>query len=90
MRLIWDDRAVNDFRGILGYIGDRNPAAADRLNDAVDRTLELITANPYLYRRGRVGPTREAVVTPNYVIVYRVDDDLVRVVRVLHTRQSYP
>lgn len=90
MRLIWDDRAADDLRGILDYISDRNPVAAVRLNDAVDRTLELTTSNPFLYRRGRVGPTREAFVTPSYVVVYRVEDDLVRVVRVLHTRQSYP
>lgn len=90
MRLIWDDRALGDFRRILDYIGDRNPEAAYRLNEAVARTLQFMQINPFMYRTGRISPTREAVVHPNYVIIYRVDDDLIRIVRVLHTRQNYP
>lgn len=30
------------------------------------------------------------IVHPNYVLVYRVLDDRVRILRILHTRQSYP
>ena len=34
--------------------------------------------------------TREAVVHPNYVLIYRVGTETVEIVSVLHARQSYP
>ena len=90
MRLLWDDSAAADFIGIIDYISDRNEAAAVRLEEAITRTLEFLTINPFMYRSGRIAGTREAVANPNYVIVYRVEDDLIRIIRVLHTRQNYP
>ena len=90
MRLIWDDRARADLAGILSYIADRNPAAAERLEEAIGRTLEFLTINPFMYRRGRIPLTREAVVHPNYIVIYRVEDELIIITRVLHARQKYP
>ena len=43
-----------------------------------------------MYRAGRTEGTREAVVHPNYVLVYRVGNDAVEVVSVMHSRQQYP
>jgi len=37
-----------------------------------------------------VAGTREAVVHPNYILIYRVLDDRVEVVNVVHARQQYP
>jgi plasmid stabilization system protein ParE len=34
--------------------------------------------------------TREMVVLPNYIIVYRVKRDRILIVNVLHARQRYP
>ena len=34
--------------------------------------------------------TREIVVRPNYVMVYRVAGDVVEVLRVLHAAQQWP
>ncbi len=45
---------------------------------------------PYLFRRGRVPGTREYVVHPNYIVVYRVGQNVIDVLRVLHSRQQYP
>lgn len=43
-----------------------------------------------MYRPGRLPGTREAVVHPNYVLVYQVGSDSVEIVNVLHSRQQYP
>lgn len=43
-----------------------------------------------MYRAGRVDGTREAVVHPNYILVYRVGDAAIDILAVLHTRQDYP
>ncbi|WP_279629498.1 type II toxin-antitoxin system RelE/ParE family toxin [Blastomonas natatoria] len=34
--------------------------------------------------------TREAIVHPNYIIIYRVTDDAVIMAAVMHARQQYP
>ncbi|HEY0622208.1 type II toxin-antitoxin system mRNA interferase toxin, RelE/StbE family [Sphingomonas sp.] len=39
---------------------------------------------------GRLADTRELIVHPNYILVYRVFEDRVRILRLLHARQLYP
>lgn len=51
---------------------------------------ERLADHPYMYRAGRVPETREALVTPNYMLVYRVGTDVIEVLSVKHTRQQYP
>ena len=43
-----------------------------------------------MYRAGREPGTREAVITPNYILLYCVTAEAVEVLNVLHTRQQYP
>jgi plasmid stabilization system protein ParE len=43
-----------------------------------------------LFRSGREPGTREVVAHPNYILVYRVMDDWIEVVNVIHARQRYP
>lgn len=43
-----------------------------------------------MYRPGRVAGTREALITPNYVLIYRVHADVIEILNVKHTRQQYP
>ena len=43
-----------------------------------------------MYRVGRASGTREAIINPNYILVYRVTADTVEIVNLMHTRQQYP
>jgi len=43
-----------------------------------------------MYRPGRVEGTREAIVHPNYILIYRVTVDAVEITAVVHARQEYP
>ena len=47
-------------------------------------------SQPHLYRPGRVPGTREAVVHPNYVMVYRIEGETITILRVLHAAQRWP
>ena len=87
--LIWLEEALDDLEGIIDFIEMHNPAAAARLGSAIRNTAERLPDHPYMYRTGRVPGTREALITPNYVLVYRVTD-AVEIMAVLHTRQQYP
>ena len=64
-------------------------AAADRLEALIQHTADRLPDHPYVHRLGRVAGTREAIVHPNYILVYRVDIDI-EVLAVLHARQQYP
>ncbi|MEG3146996.1 type II toxin-antitoxin system RelE/ParE family toxin [Sphingomonas sp. RT2P30] len=87
--LVWRAEARDDLVTIFTYIADRNPAAAERLRDAIIHTAELLPDHPFIHRPGRVAGTREAVVHPNYILVYRVTE-VVEILSVLHARQQYP
>lgn len=90
LRLVWSAEALDDLETIIGYIAERNVAAAERLHGSIEHAAEQLPEHPYLYRVGRVPGTREAVVHPNYILVYRVDVDVVDILAVLHARQLYP
>ncbi|TSD86323.1 type II toxin-antitoxin system RelE/ParE family toxin [Mycobacterium sp. KBS0706] len=86
----WSAESFADLEQILGYIAERNPAAADRLLAISAETAERLSEHPYLYRPGRVAGTREGVIHPNYIIVYRVGPSVIDIMSVLHARQAYP
>jgi plasmid stabilization system protein ParE len=59
-------------------------------SDAISYCAERLPSHPFMYRPGRVAGTREAVVHPNYILVYRVGEELIEILAVLHARQQYP
>jgi addiction module RelE/StbE family toxin len=84
--------ALADREAIMDYIAQDNPVAAIELDDEFEAKAEQARQRPTLYRAGRVRGTREIVVRPNYVMVYRFDDesDSVVLLRVLHAAQQWP
>jgi addiction module RelE/StbE family toxin len=88
--LRWREEALEDLAEIIDYIDARDSAAADRLHADIVATAEQFAERPFLYRPGRVPGTREAVVRPNYLIVYQVGEIFIDVLRVLHTARQYP
>lgn len=88
--VVWAREALDDASGIADYISDHNPMAAHRMTEIIFGSAEKLGSYPYSYRPGRRDGTREAIVHPNYILVYRVETDLVRIVNVLHTARRYP
>jgi toxin ParE1/3/4 len=90
MRLVWRIKARRDVDEIVDYIAARNLPAARKIEGLIQRSIELLMEHPFMHRAGRLPGTREAVVHPNYVLVYRVQNDAITILAVLHTRQKYP
>lgn len=74
----------------MAFIAADNPAAAIELDLDFEAKSEAARDRPTLYRLGRVKGTREVMVRPNYVLVYRVLPGAVEVPRVLHATQQWP
>ena len=86
----WSDEATTDLVEIIDFIEQRNAAASRTLHATIVQSAENLPLMPYLFRPGRVAGTREHVVHPNYIVVYQVGDDVIDILRVLHSRQQYP
>lgn len=89
MRVDWRPEARTQLWQTLNYIADRNAVAASQLNAAIEAATSVLPLHPYLYRFGKVAGTREIVVHPNYVVVYRVTERI-EILNLLHARQAYP
>lgn len=89
MLIEWRPEARVELWQILNYIGDRNLAAAIELNQSIEAAVSALPQHHCLYRVGRVSGTREIVVHPNYLVVYRATDR-VEILAVLHARQELP
>ena len=82
--------ALVDRDDFMVYIAQDNPTAAIDLDLEFEAKAENARLRPKLYKAGRVKGTREIVVRPNYLMIYRVTGDVVEVLRVLHAAQQWP
>ncbi|MFA5982258.1 MAG: type II toxin-antitoxin system RelE/ParE family toxin [Pseudomonas sp.] len=85
----WRPEAIVALIEIIDYIEQYNPVAAVSLHQTIVVAAEGLSLMPYGFKHGRLSGTREMVVHPNYLVVYRVTEH-VEIVMVLHTRQEYP
>jgi len=88
--LFWTPEAKQDRNEIYDYIEADNPAAALMLDELFSKNAGHLLEHPGLGRAGRVKGSRELVVHANYVLIYDLVDDWVRVLRVLHAARQWP
>lgn len=91
-KIVLSPRARQDIIDILRYTGEtwgqgQLHTYRDKINDA----LQAIGYNPELgHRREDLPQTHRAYLVGTHVIVYRIDDVALGVVRILHQRMSLP
>jgi addiction module RelE/StbE family toxin len=91
MQLRWTVDAVSDLAAIRDYIEADNPEAARKTAARILAQAETLLLHPAIGRVGRVLNTRESVLSDlPYIIIYRVKDDQLEILRVLHTSRKYP
>ncbi len=81
MRLMWADRALSE----LQTIHERAPRQAE----AVVTEVEWLVASPFpaMYRRVTGRPRDHVLVVSPHVVIYRVDEDALIVLRVIDGRR---
>jgi len=87
----WSLFAFEDRTRIFDYIEQDNPTAAIAVDERIMEQTATLARFPESGRPGRVDTTRELVVghTP-FIVVYHVQNDTVRILRILHSAQSWP
>lgn len=91
-KIKWTELANQDLDNIESYIFEDNPSAAINVILRIIEAVEtLLTEYPECSRAGRILGTRELVLTDiPYIIPYRVKDNYIEILRVLHTSRQYP
>ncbi len=90
MSLYWTREALSDRRSIYQYIEADNPSAALALDEQFSEMAARLIDYPGLGRSGRIPGTRELVAHQNYMLIYDMAGDMVRVLRILHTAMQWP
>ncbi len=87
MRLVWSPEARRQIHEIWHYIALDDPAAADRMVTRLVMAVEKLLRFPHLGRPGREG-SRELVVSgTQFVVVYRVAEEEIKIGSVVHGAQ---
>jgi toxin ParE1/3/4 len=90
MELFWTPEACQDREDIYDHIEADAPAAALALDALFEEKAGRLVDHPGLGKPGRIVATRELVAHQNYILVYDIAGDLVRVLRVLHAARQWP
>ena len=91
MPIVWLPIAVQDVIHLRTYIADLDPQAASQIAQRIEQAVSYLATMPNIGRPGRLFGTRELVIggTP-FLAVYRVQNNRIEILRILHGRQSFP
>lgn len=91
MKVIWTRLASHDLESEGDYIALENPHAAYQTIMRLKTVAEHLSDNPRIGRPGRVHGTRELVVSgTSYILPYRIVEDRIEILRVLHGARKWP
>lgn len=97
MRVVWVSVAEQDLGEAYRYIASGSPEAAERFFEAVHASVEVLRRAPELgrarqFRASEAAGVRSWAVAgfPSYLVLYRVSDDRLEIVRLLHGARDLP
>lgn len=87
--IIRSDRADEDLIDIWTCIAEENPAAADRVLDAIEARWQQLARYPYFgMARPDIAPGIRHLVAGQYLTLYRVTAEGIEIVRVIYGRRK--
>lgn len=94
MKVVWSATALDDFDRTIAYLAERNPNAAARVAERIDRTARALRALP-TGRPGRVAGSYEKIVPGlPYIIAYAIgppgSGNSLVILRVIHGARDWP
>ena len=91
MELRWTEEAAADLERIADYLFKEAPKHAPELVLALYKAPSVLLTFAYRGRPGKKEGTRELVLSPlPYIVVYEIDRDTIRIVRILDGAQRWP
>jgi toxin ParE1/3/4 len=91
MEIRWSPESVDDLEKIVAHIQKDNRKAAQDTGRKIYESISQLRQFPRSGRAGRIEGTRELVISSlPYLVVYRVKEAAVEVVRIFHAAQDWP
>lgn len=91
MQVRWSPTAAEDVSRIFEYIRQENRSGAERVVRTIYESAGSLASFPNRGKTGRVEGTRELPLPSlPFVVVYRVFDDAVEIVNIIHGAQRWP
>jgi addiction module RelE/StbE family toxin len=89
VKVRWLTSALASLKAACLYIAYDNPVSASAVADRIERVVEHLGQFPLAGRQGTVPGTREIIIPGlPYVVVYRVTQSEVQLLRVFHSKQE--
>jgi toxin ParE1/3/4 len=91
LRIDYAARYFRRLEDVRERIAEDNPAAATRLVERIQTTVERLRDFPALGRPGRVSGTRELVIPgTSYIVPYRVAEEQIQILALIHGARRWP
>lgn len=91
MQVKWLKWALRNLEQARNYVFQDNPTAAQELIIKIQNAANQLQKYPFMGKNGRVECTKELIISNSpYILIYRVKEESVEVLRILHTSKRYP
>lgn len=89
--IYWEEESLNDREKIFDFLYDFNPEAAEKTDSLIELKVENLLEQPLMGVK-RDGIAGRLLIIPevSMIVSYRVDDDIIRIMRLLHQKQKFP
>jgi toxin ParE1/3/4 len=82
-------RCDEDLIAIWIHVAQENPGAADRVLDAIAQRWEQLARHPLSgMARDDIAPGLRHLITGQYMVLYRIQDEGIEILRVIHGRRK--
>ena len=88
-KVVWRNEALKDVASIKDYIAQNSPANAEKVVAAFDRAADRLVDFPFSVRMipEFQDPARRETFVYEWRLMFRVEDDHIRILRVVHGRR---
>ena len=89
-KIIWSQKAINSLQRLVHFIDKKwNRSVADKLLDEIEKTLERIAFNPFLYPvYSQKKNLRRCVIKKKTILFYRVVEEKIEIILLVDARQN--
>jgi toxin ParE1/3/4 len=88
LKLRWTNRALGRLDSIAAYIAKDDPVRATSFTQELRKKVEILKSQQ-IGTAWKVFGTKQYVLHPNYIAIYKVKNDEVQILTILHSAQNF-
>lgn len=89
LKLRWTNRALRRLESVSAYIAKDNPLRAQTFAQELRKKVDVLRSQQ-IGSAWKVFGTKQYVLHPNYIAIYKVKGDEVQILTILHSAQERP